>query len=194
MGIAARTAAIVAGGRATRFGGRDKSRLDVGGRPIIVRQVEVLQRVAGRILVVGGDPARYADLPVTAHADVVSGAGAIGGVYSALELAATDLVIVVACDLPFLDAAVLERLCELAGAADGAWVRTAAGVEPLVACYQRRVRARIREAIDAGRLKLADLADALAVAELAGDDLARYGDPARLVTNVNTPGEYERIQ
>jgi GTP:adenosylcobinamide-phosphate guanylyltransferase len=42
-------AAIIAGGRARRFGGRDKSRLVVRGRPIIVRQMEAPQRVANDI-------------------------------------------------------------------------------------------------------------------------------------------------
>jgi molybdopterin-guanine dinucleotide biosynthesis protein A len=52
----------------------------------------------------------------------------------------------------------------------------------------------VRAAIEAGRLKLADLAAVIDVAELTGADLLRFGDPARLLTNVNTPGDYERIQ
>jgi len=189
-----RAAAIIAGGRARRLGGVDKSRLLVGGRPIVARQAELLRQVAGDVFVVGDYPGRPLDPDLPCYDDVVAGVGAIGGVCTALEVASADLVLVVACDLPFLEAPLLERLFDLAATADGAWVRTSAGVEPLVACYQRGVRARVRAAIDEGRLKLADLSGVLDIRELAGSDLERFGDPARLLTNVNTPGEYERIQ
>ena len=189
-----KSAAIIAGGRATRLGGRDKSRLVVGGRPIIVRQVEVLQRVADEIFVVGEHPDRPVDIGVPVHADLIRGVGAIGGLYTALEVAAADRVLVVACDLPFLEAPLLERLFELADSSEAVWVRTTAGVEPLVACYQRHVRTRVRGAIEAGHLKLADLSAVLDVAALSGPDLERFGDPTRLLTNVNTAGDYERIQ
>lgn len=189
-----RAAAIIAGGRAKRLGGVDKSRLVVGGRTIISRQAEVLRQIADEVFVVGEYPGRPADLGLPGHDDLVAGVGAIGGLYTALEIASADLVLVVACDLPFLEASMLEHLCELAATADAAWVRTAAGVEPLVACYRRGVRGKVRAAIDEGRLKLADLSATLEIRELAGTELARFGDPARLLTNVNTPDEYERIQ
>ena len=188
------TAAILAGGEARRFGGRDKSRLVVDGRSIIVRQVEVLQRVAGEILIIASDASRFADLGLPVHADVIAGAGAMGGLYTALEAASSELVIVVACDLPFLDERMLTRLLELASTGDGAWVRTADGVEPLLACYRRDVRATIRQQILGGRLKLADLASRLAMTELNGAELSRFGLPARLLANINTPDDYARIQ
>src|SRR5690242_6286352 len=95
-------AAILAGGRARRFGGLDKSRLVVRGRPIIVSQVAVLQTVTDRVFVVGPDDGRFADLGLTVYADRIAGAGAIGGLYTALDAADADIVVVVACDQPFL--------------------------------------------------------------------------------------------
>jgi molybdopterin-guanine dinucleotide biosynthesis protein A len=187
-------AAILAGGQARRFGGRDKSRLLVDGRTIIVRQVEVLQRVTPEVFIVAADAGRFADLSLPVHADVIPGAGAMGGVYTALEAAMSDRVLVVACDLPFLDEGMLGRLVELAAAGDGAWVRTPGGVEPLLACYRREARTTIRARILAGQLKLAGLDDVLQMAELTADELARYGPAARLLANINTPDDYARIQ
>ena len=43
------SAAILAGGRARRFGGRDKSALLVGGRTILERQIDALDGVVDRI-------------------------------------------------------------------------------------------------------------------------------------------------
>ena len=73
-------AAIVAGGRARRFGGQDKSRLLVEGRSIIVRQLEVLQQVAADVIVVGAPAERFADLGVRSVPDTLPGHGALGGI------------------------------------------------------------------------------------------------------------------
>ncbi len=103
-------------------------------------------------------------------------------------------MLVVACDLPFLDDRLLSELVRRAEPADGAWVRTTRGVEPLVACYQRHARAAILAEIQAGRLKASDLGTALRLAEIAPSELDRFGSADELLTNVNTPEDYARVQ
>ena len=193
--MAAQTsAAILAGGRARRFGGRDKSRLIVEGYPIINRQVEVLQRVADPLFIIAGDAGRFADLGLPIYPDVIEGSGTLGGIYSALEVSPLDAVLVVACDLPFLDAGLLGRLVELAQDGDAAWVRSDRGPEPTLACYRRTARQAIRRQIDAGRLKASDLGAVLSVAEMDLTEVARFGQPSRLLANINTPEDYERLK
>jgi molybdopterin-guanine dinucleotide biosynthesis protein A len=176
-------AAILAGGRARRFGGRDKSRLIVEGRAIIVRQIEVLQRVAHPIFVVANEADRFADLALTVHADLMPGTGALGGVYTALVHSPASRVIVVACDMPFLDPRVLERLVELTSSFDAAWVRTARGVEPLLACYRKSAAAVLRQELDASRLRAGDVANVISIAELDESELSRIGSVDRILTN-----------
>jgi molybdopterin-guanine dinucleotide biosynthesis protein A len=187
-------AAILAGGRARRFGGRDKSRLPVEGRPIINRQLDVLQQMTAEIFVVAADAARFADLGVPVYADAVPGAGELGGIYTALERARAGRVIVVACDLPFLHEGLLSRLAELAADHDAAWVQTERGPEPLLACYRRACRERIARRIAAGQLKASDLGAELEVAALGPADVEAFGPVARLLANVNTPEDYERLR
>lgn len=187
-------AAILAGGQARRFGGRDKSRLVVAGRPIIVRQVEVLQRVTSDVCIVASDRARFADLGVPVHEDLIPGAGALGGIYTALEEARAECVLAVACDLPFLHEGALSRLVERAAGADGAWIRGPRGVEPLIACYQRSTRHIIRDVIEAGRLKAADLATVLRMAEVGADEIEAFVPIDRLIININSPADYARVQ
>jgi molybdopterin-guanine dinucleotide biosynthesis protein A len=187
-------AAIVAGGRARRFAGQDKSRLVVEGRTIIVRQVEILQRVACPVFVVGGAPERFADLDLPVHPDAIAGAGALGGIYTALTIDGPDAVIVVACDMPFLDPGLLRRLVQLSDGHDGAWVRSARGVEPLLACYRRRAASLIRQEIDAARLKATNLAHVLRMAEMSMEEVAVHGSPARLLANLNSSDDLARVQ
>jgi molybdopterin-guanine dinucleotide biosynthesis protein A len=194
MEASATEAAIIAGGRARRFQGRDKSRLVVEGRPIIVRQLQVLQQVATRVTLVGSDVERFADLGLPVLSDRLPDKGALGGIYTAVAAAQAPRVIVVACDLPFLDAGLLRRLVEVSEGHDGAWIVTPRGVEPLLACYARDSAPRILTLIEAGQLKVAELGRTLDMAVLGPEDVARFGPAERLLTNVNTPDDYARVQ
>ena len=187
-------AAILAGGQARRFGGLDKSRLVVGGRTIIARQLDVLQQVAGDVFVVGPTDGRFADLPVRVHADVIAGCGALGGLHTALEVARADRVLVVACDLPFLEVAVMTRLVGLVAGHDAAWIRGPRGPEPLVACYDRRARSAIGERLARGERRVADLEQVLRVAWLDEGELMRLGSGRQMLANLNTPDDYARVQ
>jgi len=186
--------AILAGGRARRFGGRDKSRLIVEGRPIIARQIDLLRGVTDEVFIVGHDPARFADLGLPVFPDLVDGAGALGGIYTALESTLADRVLVLACDMPFLVDGLLRALLSLAESGDGAWVRTTRGPEPLVACYRQSARASIHEAITSGDLTAADLGQRLRLQELSEQQVSAFGPPATLLANLNTPDDYARLQ
>jgi len=186
-------AAILAGGRARRFGGRDKSSLDVGGASILERQLAALRGVAGRILVVAGNPARFQERGLDAVGDLVPGAASLGGIYTALAHAAGDHVLVVACDLPFLTASFLRRLVAQARPADEAVVpRTVDGWQPLCAVYSRRLAEPARREIEAGRLKIVDLLAAARVREIGPDAIAEDDPDGLLFFNVNSPADWQR--
>jgi molybdenum cofactor guanylyltransferase len=150
--------------------------------------------VTPEIFVVGPDPDRYRDLALPVHADLVAGCGALGGIYTAVSVSDADRVLVVACDLPFLHAGLLQRLLELAQDRDGAWVETSRGVEPLLACYRTTAAPRIRARLDAGCLKAADLAQTLDLAVMGTDELRTFGPEHRLLANINSPDDYARVQ
>jgi molybdenum cofactor guanylyltransferase len=182
--------AILAGGRARRLGGADKSALRIGSRSIFDRQLAALSGLADRIVVIGGAPEPFADGRVRVVPDRVPRAAALGGLYTALCESATPYVLVLACDLPFVSARVLERIAELAdGSADAVVPRTADGVQPLCAAYARRLKDRVRRHIDSGHLKVQDLLGAVRVRELGPEDIAHLDPTGLSFFNVNTPGE-----
>lgn len=189
-------AAIIGGGAATRFGGRDKSRLVIGGLSIINRQVAALQPLVGEIFIVASQSERFADTPWRVVGDTFPGTGVVGAIATALDATTADLVLAIACDLPFLPEALFARLIARASetGADGAWVRTAAGPEPLVACYRRSAASSIRQAIADGQLRAGALADRLAIREIGTDELRAFGDPAHLLANINSPDDLSTIE
>jgi len=190
------SAAILAGGRARRFGGADKASLPVGRARIIDRQLAALSGVADDIRIVANDAERYAGLGVRVIGDAVADAGPLGGIYSALLDARHDGVIVLACDLPFVTGALLERLAIEHGTGepvDAVVPRSARGLEPLCAVYDRRAAAAVRARIDRGQLQVAGLLNDLKIRVLDQDTLARY-DAGALFENVNTPHDHDRAR
>jgi molybdopterin-guanine dinucleotide biosynthesis protein A len=189
------TAAILAGGRARRLDGADKSALVFDGERTIDRQVAALRTITDSIIVVGGDDTRFESTGVRVVPDLVSGAGALGGIYSALAHSKDPRTLIVACDMPFLNVTVLERLVRPAAPdVDVVMPRTHDGLQPLCAVYANRLVDVIRQRIDRGLLKIVDLAEVVRIEEIGPEELATY-DPGRLMfVNVNTPHDYERAK
>lgn len=189
------SAAILAGGRARRLGGLDKAALLLGGTRIIDRQLAILRTLSEDVTVVANDPTRYAALQLPVVPDLVPGAGALGGVYTALDIARHDVVVVLACDLPFVTADLLDRLItEADDTVDAVVPRSRRGLEPLCAVYRKRCAPVLRERIETGALQLSALPDVLRVREVGPAALAPYDATGRLFANVNTPHDYARAR
>src|SRR4051812_11246123 len=197
-----RSAAILAGGRATRFGGRDKSALVVDGRPIVERQGAGLLTIVDDIMLVGARPdgarafqasdlgAFQASGKCRAIADIVPGCGPLGGLHAALTGMRGDRVFVVACDMPYVDAAFAEYLLSLAADAAVVVPQTDRGYHPLCAVYTRVCLEPVAARLAQRRLALRDLFADVPTRIVTIAEMSRFGAPSRLLANVNTPDEY----
>ena len=178
-----RSAAILAGGRASRFGGRDKSALVVDGQAILDRQLAAFATVEGLDdrLMVGGTASRPG---LRSIEDVVPGSGPLGGIHAALTHAGHDAVCIVACDMPYITAPFIERLFEELQNNDVVVPRTERGYHPLCAIYTRACLEPIARRLADRKLKVRDL-----FADLRTRVVTLVNDEHRLVANVNTPQE-----
>ena len=192
MTAAVDAAAIIAGGRGRRLGGLDKSRLVIGGRPIIDRQLAALGQVAARVFVVADDHHRFRASGLQVCDDLLPGAGPLGGLHTALTRSPGPRTLVVAGDLPFLSGAFLRRLAGRAPHADAVMPRNADGLQPLCAVYDRRCVDAIRARIARGQRRLMDLAGSLRVTEVGPDEVAAFDPDGMLLFNVNTPADHAR--
>jgi molybdopterin-guanine dinucleotide biosynthesis protein A len=168
----------------------------VGTRPILERQLTLLQGLTPHILIVGRDRGNVqtGGIPVTLIADHIPGAGALGGLYSALMAAPTEQVLVIACDMPWLTAPFLTHLAERGHDVDVAVPRDARGRHPLCASYARRIAGHLHGRIAAGHLRVLDALTGLTVRDLAPEELAPFDRDGRLLCNVNTPEDYDRAR
>jgi molybdopterin-guanine dinucleotide biosynthesis protein A len=188
------SAVILAGGRARRMQGLDKSALDIGGRSILSRQIAVLQALTPEVLIVGGDPAGV-PAGVRIVPDRVPDAGPLGGLYTALLDTHAPVLVLVACDMPFLSLPFLQHLALRARdtGADVVVPRTGDGYHPLCAAYARTLLPRVTERLAARELEMAGLVrDTRHRLEIGPDELARFDPEALMLCNVNTPHDYRQ--
>ena len=184
-----RSAAILAGGRATRFGGRDKSALVVEGRPIVERQLAELSVVADDLMIVGARAVQASDR-VRLVADIVPGCGPLGGLHAALTEMRSDRLLLVACDMPYVDGRFAEYLLSLAGDAAVVVPQTDRGYHPLCAVYTRACLGPVAARLAERRLALHGLFNDVPTRSVTRAEMSRFGAPSRLLANVNTPDEY----
>jgi molybdopterin-guanine dinucleotide biosynthesis protein A len=189
------SAAILAGGQSRRFGGRDKSALRVNGRSLLERQMAALAPLANDLMVVHGEsPLALVTARARLVRDRVPGCGPLAGLDAALAAARHDVLLVVACDMPFLTTPLLDCLLSLAGEGDAVVPETEDGYHPLCAVYNRSCHDAVARHLAEGRLALRELLAVLQVRTVAHDEIARFGDPRRLLANVNTPAAFEHIE
>lgn len=186
------TGVILAGGQATRYGGKPKGLERVAGRRIVDRVADALRQVTDDLLLVANDPDASTWLPgVRVVADLRPGLGSLGGIHAAVAGAGGAAALVVAWDMPFVPASLLARLRALGEHADVAVPESDSkrGLEPLCAYYGPACRAAIERRLDAGDRRVIAFYDDVRVARLAAGDVARHGDPALMFLNVNTPDD-----
>jgi molybdopterin-guanine dinucleotide biosynthesis protein A len=190
------TIVIQAGGKSSRMG-QDKALMPFLGRPLIERLVERVKNVADSLLVITNRPEAYAFLGLPLFMDMLPGVGPLGGLYTALSVANTPVVTVVACDMPFLSPALLEAQQELllTEGADAVIPRTEEGLEPLHATYRRETcLPAVRAALDAGERKMIAWFPEVRVREMAINEVARHDPDLRSFINVNHPDDYRAAE
>jgi len=187
------TGIILAGGRGTRLGGVNKALMEVGGRAIIDRQLEVLRPLTEEVLVVANDDA-LASRGLRIVRDVEQGAGPLVGLYSGLREVRTPLAIAVACDLPFLQPELLRFLIAAAAGYDVVIPRLGDLLEPAHAVYRTGCVPAMAAAIRRGERRLIAFLGRLRVREVGEKELRRYDPNLRSFLNVNTPEELARAQ
>lgn len=184
------TVAVLAGGASRRMG-RDKALIPIEGIPLIERVLAALDGLgAESILIANSDD--YAHLGWPVWADVRPGLGALGGIYSALTHAAHPHVLVVACDMPWLQRPLLRHLISLRHTADAIVPQWEDLPEPLHAVYARSCQSAIEEQLAIGNLKVTGFFADVAVRYVPRAEIARFDPDGRSFTNLNTPEDLEK--
>ncbi len=185
---------VLAGGKGVRLG-RDKTRETVGDRSLLQRVVTSISFLNSEIIIVIGDKQplqqsiSYPRLKIAT--DIYPGKGSLGGIYTGLVASNSFHNLVVACDMPFLNRALLEYMIELAVDYDVVVPRTGDSVEPLHAVYSQNCMAHMENLLKRGGLKIIEFYPEVKVRYIEVEEIDRF-DPEHLsFFNINVEADLE---
>ena len=182
--------AVLAGGESRRMG-RDKALVEgPDGRALALVGVEALLAAGAReVIVVGGDERGLGALGVGWVPDLHPGEGPLGGILTALAATTSDLVVVMACDMPGVGPEVPAALAAALAGAPGSGVAVAVVGEreqPLTACWRRSTAsAALQAAFAAGERAPRKVLPGLGVVRVEGL-------PVGQLVDVDSPADLRR--
>jgi molybdenum cofactor guanylyltransferase len=185
--------AIQAGGRSDRMG-RDKALIRLAGRPLIAHVVERAAPLGDEVLVTTNSPGDYAFLGLRLVEDERPGAGALAGLQTSLRAARHDVVLVLACDLPFVCVPLLEHMLRLASQADAVIPRWHGEFEPLHAVYRRTCLTAVDLALAEGRRRMIRFLPSVRSTTVDEAQVAAFDPQGLTFFNINTPDDLQTAE
>ena len=183
------TGVLLAGGNSSRMG-RNKALMTLAGHRLVDRVLAVLAGMFDDLLMVTNSPDLYADLGVRMVPDLVAGKGALGGIHSAIHHAAAPHCLVVACDMPFLNADVLRHLLDQRAEYDVVVPNVNGRPQPLHAIYGKDCLQPIARRLESDRLHVVGFFPDVRVREVTAEELAVFDPEGLSFRNLNTPEEF----
>ncbi len=178
--------AILAGGEGLRLGG-EKAGLCLGGERLIDRALRRLAWLGEDRLVIVRRGQGLAVAEARLLEDLAPYEGPLAGLAAALQAARWPWVLVVGCDMPFIQRPVVEAMLELAEGCQAVVPRLHVGLEPLHALYHQTCLDRLYGALGRAERRLSVFLQGLAVRYLEEETIQRLDPLRRSFFNINTP-------
>jgi len=186
------TAVILAGGKATRMDGRDKGLVELAGRPMIEYVIKAVAPQVEMVLINANRSLEaYAGYNLRIIPDATNDyAGPLAGIAAGIAAAATDLILSVPCDGPWVPNDLVSRLQKkLENSSSNVCVaHDGERMQPVFALFRKQALADIQSYLDGGDRKLQLWVKQQEAA------MADFSDHPEAFINVNTPDEKDRVE
>jgi molybdopterin-guanine dinucleotide biosynthesis protein A len=151
------TAIILAGGKSTRFR-QDKTLLKLDGAGLLIeRIVDRCRGLFDEILIMSNQKNKFGIKGTTEVLDVFPGLGPIGGIHGGLRFMKGERALVAACDMPFFDISLAEKLLALSEGCEAVVPRDGERFQPLFAVYKKSSLPVFEAHISGGTRKLLEV-------------------------------------
>lgn len=187
------TLAVLAGGQGRRLGGACKGLIEIEGRTILERILDLRSHVA-EVLLVADDAEAYARFGLRTVPDLAPDRGAPGGLGGALAAAWTDWVLLIACDMPFVSPDALALLLGERGDAD-LWslFETAERLVPMPGLYHRQLLPVVERLLPQ-QPSFRRLLEEAPGRRIPAQVLSTVDPELRIFTSVNSPDDLLRVR
>jgi molybdopterin-guanine dinucleotide biosynthesis protein A len=182
------TAIILAGGKNSRMGS-DKGLLKLDGITFISRIIMAVRPLVNDLLLISSNM-EYDDFGIKRQPDLIKDSGPMGGLFTGLFYSESPWNLVLSCDVPMINSAVIEYLLNASNSeADVNQLEVKRETLPLVALYKKQCMHLCLEELKNGERRLRSLVSKLNTNTVK---LAPKLEP--FVRNINTPAELEALR
>lgn len=130
-------AVILAGGKSSRMG-VDKAWLRIDGTPLLARQIRLAREAgASEVIISGRADTVYSAVNCRVVHDRLNEAGPLGGIESAFAVMTSSMALVLAVDMPKMQARLLSQFASRCDDGNGVIPLVNGRVEPLAAFYPK---------------------------------------------------------
>ncbi len=185
----------MAGGKNSRFSGKNKALIRIGKKRILDRIYEVFTILFDKIILVTNDPVQYMEWDFDIVTDIFPIRSSLTGIHTGLFYTATPYAFFAACDIPFIKKELIEILLDsVEPGIDIVIPETSKGVEPLCSVYSKRCLKPIEEQLEKKSLKIQRMFQKVRVKKIP-EDILRNVDPDLVsLSNINTPDDLARAE
>ena len=189
------TGVILSGGLNTRFDGKNKAFVSIGGRRIIDRLLEVFSDLFDDIILVTNHPDQFLRWDLTIVTDIIDLRSSLTGIHTGLFYANNPYAFFSACDTPFLNKELVEVLIQqIEQKIDIIMPQTTAGYEPLCAIYSKRCLKSAEDHLHAKKLKIQWALRSNRTRHIPEKELRQVDPELRSFFNINTPEDLARAE
>jgi molybdopterin-guanine dinucleotide biosynthesis protein A len=179
------TLILLAGGKSMRMG--QPKHLLLTSRGTLIEHLDLrLRHLFSETLAVGRD---LPPMGLRSVDDLYPAQSPLVGIYSGLVASRADVNFVLACDMPFVNPALVSHLISYAGDVDVVVPVVNGYYEPLCAVYCKRAIPVIKELLNRNVLKVTEAYSQLLVREVPGQRLRVFDPELSSFINLNTPRE-----
>ncbi len=186
--------AVLAGGRSKRFG-TDKRFLKLGEKTLIEIACDKIRANFKRRYLVLDKNSNFEIQDFTIVRDKIDDGGPLVGVYSTLiEMVECTGCVFVPIDMPFIPNELLQFITSLSGY-DAIYISFFDKIYPFPGYYSKRLIPLIESFVDAGKLSVKELLGEVKLKyEIDAKKLAEFGDPVKMLININVPEDFELVK
>lgn len=179
------TGVVLAGGKSSRMG-TDKSLLLINNRTFIGHIIEALKPCVNDIIIIANSDI-HKNSGYKIYKDIIADHGPLGGIYTALTYSSTQDNLIISCDMPFINNALLKYLILSSTDVQVNALTNNGNIEPLCATYDKNCLPIIKTCLKNNFLKMKNVLRQLTVNEIEINNQLFY-HPS-LISNINTPIE-----
>jgi molybdopterin-guanine dinucleotide biosynthesis protein A len=189
------TGVILAGGKNSRFSGKNKALVHVGGKRILDRIYEVFTILFDKIILVTNNPVQYMEWDFDIVTDIFPIRSSLTGIHTGLFYITTPYAFFAACDIPFIKKELIEILLDsVEPSIDIVIPETSKGLEPLCSVYSKRCLKPVEEQLEKQSLKIERMFQKVRVKKISEDILRTIDQDLLSFSNINTPDDLTRAK